>query len=1070
MSNQPIILLTFAKNDLNSVSEEAKQIHALVSAQPLMEAVCVEDANKEKLGQSVADIGKRLRMYHFSGHANPHELVLDDFMKLDKIRFSRLLKSGGGSLDFVFLNGCHSYGHVAHLTANRVKAVIVTSTSIGDRMATKLSIAFYKLFFTKNYTLQKAFEGAEAMAATGYIPYLHIAYPGEIDANVSLKAMWTLVINEDYKEVIDWRLEDFINPPKNNKIPRLLTANAGNPSYFLGREADLAAIATAFSDSLQPLFLVNGEGGIGKTTLASRYWHLKQSTYKHLGWLNAASGIKDALLSLQFTFGIRFEPQDTPAMQLQKMVQQLNDLEHPVLLVFDNADDSADLEAHFMVLQQLTNCHLLITTRVHELADARVHQVKPLSEMEALKLFAHHYKALIDNELALLKNIFEAVGYNTLVIELLAKNLKVLNRSQSNAYPIARLLEDLQTKGLLAILTKEVQVTYQSQALRKAKPEEIIRAMYDLHPLSAESVYLLNNFAVLPSVAIPFETFCDLLKPTNVDACEANLADLRQKGWIRFDESEDGYKVSSVVQAVVRDKNKDQLREDCDTLIDTLKNKLERDTLHEENYKYSPIFAHYAESVVSVFSEPDWDMVLLTQGIGNFHTDTGNLKKALDFYLRMKQTLESLCETNPKNTDFKNGLAISYSKLGETHASLGHLEQALTFYEAQHQLGAELYAHDPKNVGFKNGLAISYSKLGETHTSLGHLEQALTFYESDLKLCAELYALDPSNVGFKNGLASSYFKLGETYASLGHLEQALSFYEAQNKLAAELYAIYPLNVGFKNGLASSYSKLGETRASLGHLEQALTFYESDLKLCAELYALYPSNVGFKNGLAISYEKLGETHASLGHLEQALTFYESETVLFEELYALDPSNVGFKNGLAISYSQLGETHASLGHLEQALPFYEDYKRLSAELYALDPKNVGFKNGLAVSYYKLGTIYKKLNQQRGIEHFKKAETLWIELVRDAPMYAEYQKNLRIIQQELMQLGSKAHVTMLPLSAQTIPKTRETSTKPSPPKPRFQTSQEIKEAKARIAEAEKAKSKSSGFFGWLKSLLGG
>ncbi|MEN9611615.1 MAG: hypothetical protein RLZZ628_2429, partial [Bacteroidota bacterium] len=38
--------------------------------------------------------------------------------------------------------------------------------------------------------------------------------------------------------------------------------------------------------------------------------------------------------------------------------------------------------------------------------------------------------------------------------------------------------------------------------------------------------------------------------------------------------------------------------------------------------------------------------------------------------------------------------------------------------EERHKLGEELYALYPANVGFKNGLAISYSKLGETHAEL----------------------------------------------------------------------------------------------------------------------------------------------------------------------------------------------------------------------------------------------------------------------------------------------------------------------------------------------------------------
>ena len=48
------------------------------------------------------------------------------------------------------------------------------------------------------------------------------------------------------------------------------------------------------------------------------------------------------------------------------------------------------------------------------------------------------------------------------------------------------------------------------------------------------------------------------------------------------------------------------------------------------------------------------------------------------------------------------------------------------------ELGKELHEVFPQNVSFKNGLAISYSKVGETHAALGNLEKALKYFEQDL--------------------------------------------------------------------------------------------------------------------------------------------------------------------------------------------------------------------------------------------------------------------------------------------------------------------------------------------------
>jgi Flp pilus assembly protein TadD len=175
-------------------------------------------------------------------------------------------------------------------------------------------------------------------------------------------------------------------------------------------------------------------------------------------------------------------------------------------------------------------------------------------------------------------------------------------------------------------------------------------------------------------------------------------------------------------------------------------------------------------------------------------------------------------------------------------------------------------------------------------------------------------------------------------------------------------------------------------------------------LTKELYEAYPTNVGFKNGLAISYEKLGQTQSDLGNLEAALGYFEIETKLFEELYEAYPTNVGFKNGLAISYEKLGETQSSLGNLEAAWRFFEERNRLGKELYEANKNNVSFKNGLAVSYYKLGEFSRDnfKDKKKAKTYFLQAETLWKELVRDAPQYVQFQRFLEKVQGILKELS--------------------------------------------------------------------
>ena len=138
-------------------------------------------------------------------------------------------------------------------------------------------------------------------------------------------------------------------------------------------------------------------------------------------------------------------------------------------------------------------------------------------------------------------------------------------------------------------------------------------------------------------------------------------------------------------------------------------------------------------------------------------------EKALRYFLEDNKLTKELCKENPGNVGFKNGLAISYSKLGTMYRNNGDLDKALEYFEEYSKLKKELYEECPDFVGFKNGLAISYSKLGATYKKMGDLNKALEYYESYIQIRKELHEEYPDNIGMKNGLAIAYYKIGMFY-------------------------------------------------------------------------------------------------------------------------------------------------------------------------------------------------------------------------------------------------------------------------------------------------------------------
>jgi tetratricopeptide (TPR) repeat protein/MinD-like ATPase involved in chromosome partitioning or flagellar assembly len=725
--------------------------------------------------------------------------------------------------------------------------------------------------------------------------------------------------------------------------PKFLTAPPFNPPVFEGREADLETVHDKLFGGENSLLLISGQGGMGKTSFVAKYWIRYEAEYNYLAFLFVAEGIAEALMSMSKSLGLNFTT-ETLEERTTILIEAISELDKPCLLILDNVDNERDLENSILMLRKFQNCHILLTSRLTEFEGISNHSLVALKNEKALQVFKKNYTLLQESEMPLFYETYEAIGKNTLVLELLAKTLMHFNNKLKKRYSLQEMLNDLQN-GLTQLSQSEAVTTaYQAKGtgFRNETPEAIILSMYDLTDLSEAETALLSVFAMLPAENIAFEELEKLLQDENLDQ---TLLALAKKGWIELNETD--FKASPVVQEITRHKNAERLLEDSQRLINSLKEQLRSDNLHYENYKYATLYSRYAESIINVFTDEPYlveageDMAMLCERSGHFYSIIGNLYKSLELFEKQISLFEQLHATYPSKTDFKNGLAIAYSKLGQTHSELGDLNKALQFFEKGFELNEQLYVDYSSNVGFKSSLAVSYSKLGDTHSELGNFEKALQFFEKCFELNEQLYADYSSNVGFKNGLAISYEKLGQTHSFLGNLEKALQFFEKYLELNEQLYADYPSNVFFKNCLAISCEKLGQTHSFLGSLKKALQLFEKYFELNEQLYADYPSNVGFKNGLALSYEKLGQTHSDLGNLDKALQFFEKRSQIGEELYTDYPSNVGFKNGLAISFYKLSEINIKLNQKPVAKKYMQEAERVFGELARDFPAYVQFK---------------------------------------------------------------------------------------------------------------------------------
>ncbi|OJJ19695.1 hypothetical protein BKI52_19375 [marine bacterium AO1-C] len=168
MNNNPentkaVIFTGFANphGDLTCLTQEQHGIQDVLSAlekqgqfQKLLQRT---DLSLTKYFDILRTWENKINIFHFGGHANSQDIRLQDRSIFFEPLAQELNLRNPDALQLVFLNGCATEPHVQTLFDLGVKAVIATSVSIGDQLASLFAICFYQNL-AQGDTIGKAFQ------------------------------------------------------------------------------------------------------------------------------------------------------------------------------------------------------------------------------------------------------------------------------------------------------------------------------------------------------------------------------------------------------------------------------------------------------------------------------------------------------------------------------------------------------------------------------------------------------------------------------------------------------------------------------------------------------------------------------------------------------------------------------------------------------------------------------------------------------------------------------------------------------------------------------------------------
>ena len=795
------------------------------------------------------------------------------------------------------------------------------------------------------------------------------------------------------------------------------------------------------------VLLLNGLGGIGKTTLAKKYLHSHYNYYDHIAWVSVLlegsseeEGFQSAAEALGRdpklfnNLGIPFDLEESDQVRTQRVLEAFEQLPGKNLLIIDNAGFSLkDIRTQ---LPNPPEWHVLVTSRkeIPGLYPRRIHE---LSSDKALELFFIHYPQGYKVK-EQIESLIAYIGYHTLTVELFAKTCR-----KSPSVNPALILEKLKGKKFEE-LSRKVWVEHSD---REVEVYGYLLAIFELadSELESKELEILTQLSVLPSEEYNWEFLVEVFQVDEKEreTFEIALMGLVEKGWVL---GEGTYKAHQLIQEIIRYKFPPK-EENCIDIIQGISSLLNMDQ-YKDNPVYRFPYIIYGEAILSHVKSEGKAINQLMNNLAMVYKAQGRYAEAVELYQRaLKFDLKSFGEDHPKVARTRNNLAKIYD-------AQGRYEEAIELYQLALQSSLKSFGEDHPNV------ATTRSNLALVYYAQGQYEEAIELYE--LSLQSDLNSLGedhPSVAITRNGMAMVYYVQGRYEEAIELFELSLqsnlkSFGEDHPSVAttrSNLAVVYKDQSRYEEAielyelsLQSDLKSLGEDHPSVaikrnnlaevydaqGRYEEAIELYQlalqSDLKSLGEDH---PKVATTRNGLALVYKNqsryeeaielfelvlksnlksLGEDHPYVATTRNNLALvyknqgrYEEAIELYELALKSDLKSFGEDHPwVATTRNNLAEVYDAQGRYEEAIELYElamqsDLKSLGED----HPYVATTRNGLALVYKNQGRY------EEAIEFFELALKSYLKsLGEDHPKVARTRNNLAEVYKKMKRGGYK------------------------------------------------------------------
>jgi len=693
-----------------------------------------------------------------------------------------------------------------------------------------------------------------------------------------------------------------------HKIPKVLTKQVGlaNDIDFVGRKEELQKVDELLTQNAM-LLLLNGIGGIGKSTLASYYLNEHKEAYDYYGFIQVDSDIKLSLVTALST-SLNLESEKIDDL-FNEAMNKLQNLEGKKLLIIDDVKEMDNQLDEMNTLMTLKNSgfNILFTSReVKEYIPQYFLDI--MNIVDARELFRKHFPT---DEIAKVDKILTYLDYHTLFIEITAKTLT----KRKNTLSLDTLIEKFEN-GEFTIVKRN-----KSESFNKF----LKNFSYDSDIFTQKKTLLfLKRLSVLPSIEISFENLYKFLVCDDKEKLEDFLIKLVDNGWLI--ESNNSYKFHQILKEYIYSFYLPIFHE-IESIIDFISNTITNsdDILVALDVRKFIIFFESLNNLLIKQKTENEKIATFYGNLANIYNYLGEYKKAEPLYKQALATSKKLL--GQEHVD----VGINYNNLASHYEIMGAYEKAEPLYQQSLIITETLVGQEHLTT------ASTYNNLGRLYRLIGKYKEAESFMKKSLTIREKLLGEEHPDT------TKSYNSLAVLYHLMGVYLKAETFYLKDLKIMEKLWGkVHP-------DTATCYNNLGSLYYELGRYEQAETLYQQALKTRKKLFGKEHPDI------AISYNSLAELYHLKGEYENAEIFYQKALEIMEKVFGEGHLNT------ATVYDNLASLYESIGIYEKAKVFYQKALSITERLVGKEHLDT------ATSYNNFGSFYHEMGMYEEAELF-------------------------------------------------------------------------------------------------------